>query len=136
MSWETLHNTVRTRFKTQVADAESLPTQYDNAQFAVPQTGAWATWSVIQADSLQASTGGGNGGERYRTLGLGEAQIFTALEEGPQPALALADKVRAAFRRVTQSGVVFESPSLSVVGREGKWWQVNVTCPFYADDVA
>jgi hypothetical protein len=46
--------------------------------------------------------------------------------------------IKAAFRSVTVSGVKFMSPYATAVKRtgEGNEWQINVTCPWRAEESA
>lgn len=133
MNHETLHNTIRSRFKTQVATPQSVSAQYDNAPFAKPENATWVRWSVLTGESRQRSFGAST--NRYRTAGVAVAQIFSPILKGDKSILALADVVKAAFLSVTDSGVVFQTPSIAHLGVVGDEWQTNVTCPFYADDV-
>lgn len=134
MDWEALHNVVRSRFKTQIADVQSVTVQYDNAPFTEPEDATWVRWTIVPAQTSLVAIGGTS--RRYRTVGLAVASIFVPVESGDALALRLADAVATAFRCVTDTGVVFSSPSVINRGRDENWWQVNVECPFYADDLA
>jgi hypothetical protein len=134
MTFEQLANTIRSRFKTQVADTQSLPTQYDNHSFDNPDNAQWCRLTINFGESFQASNGG-TGANRFRTPGVMTAQLFTPTGKGDKDILALADVIKTAFRCVTDSGVVFKTPSIKRVGRVKKEWQINVNCPFYADDI-
>lgn len=119
---------VRDRFKTEIADPNSLPTQYDNDAFDPPVDGetSWAHWSVrIAAEDVEIG-----GGFRH-TPGLATANLFVPAGSGTHDALLLAGEIVTAFRSVADRGVTFQSPSLSRTGRAGSWWQINVRCPFY-----
>lgn len=124
---------IRSRFKAEVADAQSVPTQYDgDRQFTPPEDARWARWTVLPGESQMVELAGKN----YRTRGVAIAQVFVPLDRGVQPALALADQIKTAFRSVEQGGVHFRTPSIANAGRDEQWLRVNVTCPWYADDVA
>lgn len=132
-TFQALTDVVRSRWKAQIEDAQSIPTGYDNAPFNEPTDGStWARFSVIPGESQQKSMGGTN--RRFRTVGIGMAQIFTGTETGTKTSNVLINAIVTAFRGVTDTSVVFRTPSVVRVGRTGKWWQVNVICPFYADD--
>ena len=80
---------------------------------------------------------------RNRHTGVAIAQIFSVLGKGTREATILADRIVSKFRSVTDSlsvagnSVVFKTPSISSVGRSGsQWWQINVSCPYYADEIA
>lgn len=135
MSHETIANTIRSRFKTLIADVESLTVQYDNQDFTPPDNIMWARCNIRFGESRQASTGS-PGNNIFRVTGLLIAQIFQPLNLGDKAALELADSIADAFRAVTASGVVFKTPSVSNIGRDSAWWNVNVNCPFQADYLA
>ena len=134
MSHETLANTIRSRFKTQVADVESLPTQYDNAPLDKPENAEWARITIKESESNQTSIGGST--NQHRTVGVLIVQLFAPWGQGDKEARRLADVVKAAFLAITVSGVRFRTPSVIPVGRTGDEWQINVSCPFEKDDIA
>ena len=134
MTVDALHNTIRGRFQTVVATPLSLPTAYDNAAFTRPQAAPWARWTVLPGESFQASFGGAT--NRYRTPGVAVAQLFVPIETGDKVALEMAQAVKAAFRGVAVGGVTFREPSVTRVGRVDDEYQINVTCPWQADDIA
>lgn len=134
MSWDTAHNTINSRFKTQVADAQSVTTFYDNFPSDPPTGTTWVRWNVRPGIALQTAFAGANSG-RHRHPGLAIAQIFVPLESGTQASVQLADVIKAAFRAVTVAGVVFQTPYITMVGKSEGWWQTNVNCPFYFDEV-
>lgn len=134
MNYQTLGNTIRSRFKTQIADARSLSTQYDNQDYTKPNNAMWCRLSILTGDSFQASFGGA-GGKRFRTPGTMIAQIFCPIGLGDKAALQMADYIVTAFRAVTDTNVVFKTPSVQRIGRTESEWQINVSCPFYVDDI-
>ena len=132
-SHETIHNVIRSRFKALVEDVETLATQYDNEGEDHPEDALWCRFTIRTGESDRADLGVTP--PRDRTVGVAIAQLFDPLEKGDKTILAMADKIKTAFKAVTDTGVTFRVPSITIVGRDGKWWQVNVTCPFYADVV-
>jgi len=134
MSWETTHNAVNSRFKTQVADTQSVATIYDNFPGDPPVDTIWVRWSVRQAVASQVSFSGASSG-RFRHPGLAIAQIFVPVDSGTQDGIQLADIIKAAFRAVTVASVTYQTPYFTQVGVTDGWWQMNVSCPFYFDEV-
>jgi hypothetical protein len=111
----------------------ALPTQYDNdASFDRPVGAPWCRFTVLQGDTRQVSCGGA---KRFRLPGVAVAQLFIPIGEGDKRGLELADDVNVAFRSLTASGVKFMSPSVQNMGRQEGEWQLNVSCPFFADDL-
>lgn len=134
MTHQVLHDIIRTRFKNQVQIPQAISVAFDNAPFTKPDNTIWCRWTILTAESFQASIGGGTNIDR--TPGVCIAQIFGPIEAGDKNILTLADVIKGAFRRTTDTGVVFKVPSVTIVGRTENLWQVNVSCPFYADNVA
>ena len=134
MAWDTMFKTVSSRFKTQVADVLSLTTQYDNQNLDNPDNENWCRMTIIPGETQQVSIGSPST-NRERTVGVMIAQLFAPLGKGDGEILDIADTIRAAFKRVTDSGVTFKTPYLVRVGQKQDGWQINVVCPFYADTI-
>ncbi|HUS74347.1 MAG TPA: phage tail terminator-like protein [Sedimentisphaerales bacterium] len=134
MTKTAIANAIRSRFKAQVADALSLGTQYDNQKYDNPDNAKWCRLTVKFGETLQKSVGSPTG-NRGRTPGVMIAQLFGPVGKGDGALLEVADAVETAFKRVTDTGVTFRTPSTYPRGRSGDEWQINVECPFYADDI-
>jgi len=126
-SWTEMAAAVRTRMSTALP---SVAVQYDNHALTPPDVAPWVRWTLQPAGVRQPEFG------TYRTDGRAVASIFTPMAMGVQAGLALADTISAAFRLVAASGVTWRSPAVRTIGRAGKWWQLNVECPFYTEDQA
>ncbi|HZL99391.1 MAG TPA: phage tail terminator-like protein [Planctomycetota bacterium] len=133
-SWQAMADAVRSRFKTLVEDVVPIPTEYDNHAFTPPANAPWARWAIQPAVARQLEMGAASA-RTFRTDGRAVASIFVPEGLGDQAALVVADVVSLAFRAQTASGVTYRSPVVKVLGRSGKWWQVNVECPFYIEDL-
>lgn len=129
MTFEAMSNTIRSRFHTLIAVAETVDVHYDNEIKNKPADKIWIRLNILPGQTTQVQIGA-----TYRTVGIVIAQIFLPLGRGTKNLHSMADKVKTAFRAVTVSGVVFRAPSETNVGRTENWWQLNVTIPFYADD--
>lgn len=134
MTSEAIANAIRSRFKTQVADVLSLPTQYDNHKLDNPDNAQWCRLNIKCGETFQVSIGA-PGTQRDRTHGVVIAQLFGPVGAGDGALREIADAVRVAFRRVTDAGVTFATPSVHEQGLFEDSWQINVVCPFYADDI-
>lgn len=131
MSSEALHNAIRSRFKTEVADKNAgLVVIYDNAPDP-DKDALWVRFTVLEGDANQQSLGPPR---KFRTVGVAVGQVFALVDTGDRKALQVADKIKLAFRAISAGGVTYRTPSVKNVGRVDRWWQVNVTCPFYADE--
>lgn len=121
---------VRVRYKTLVEDPEGLETVYDNAPDPHLDNEPWSRFTLRFGASDLIEVGAR---PTIRTNGVALVQLFHPVETGDGLLLELADRVALVFRRITVSGVKFITPSIQNVGRDGKWWQVNVSCPFRCD---
>jgi hypothetical protein len=123
-------DSIRTWFGDQVEGPDSLPTLYDDAPFTQPDTARWVRFTILEGGSVAVENRGGF--IAHRTTGLAIAQIFVQLGIGDGLALQTADTIADAFRSVSVDGISFRAPVVSSIGegRDGKWWQVNVACPF------
>jgi hypothetical protein len=128
MNWETLGNEMRDHW---AAAMPLVPTQYDNAPFTPPTGTAWARVVVLQGQSDVAELGHK---KRYRTPGVLSVSIYSPLEAGDGDALALVDPVFEYFRGLSSNGVAMLVPSHANLGRDGPYWHVALSCPFYVDD--
>jgi len=134
MSFETMANTIRSRFHTLIEVARSLPTQYDNQEYTPPDDAMWCRLTILPGESDQVSIGA-PASRRFRTSGVATAQLFGPLGLGDKAMLTMAGHIVSAFRAVTVSGVTFETPSVVNRGRNTQQnvWHINVECPFWAD---
>ncbi len=134
MNHAAISNIIRARVATQIATGLAIPVAYDNVQFVPPNSGSYIQASVIFGQSQQVSLGG-PGQKRFRHIGLLTINIFAPVNTGDGAMLGTAGSVEALFRAVTVSGVVFQVPNVLRVGQDGKYYQIAVQCPFYADDI-
>lgn len=132
-NFETVANTCRDRFNTNVGVPESIYVHYDNAEFLDPGVTKFIRFKVLFGASSQVQAGTPN---TYRTIGVCLAQIFIPPHIGDREALRLADVIVPFFRCVTVSGVTFRTPSVEPIGRWDNWWQIAVKCPFFVDENA
>jgi hypothetical protein len=132
MTQEEIHNIIRTRFKTLIADVHTLTTQYDNEELSNPDNILWCRLTIKEGSTSQTSIGS-PGSNIFRVVGIIYAQLFCPIGDGDKDILAMADNIADAFRGVSISGVLFKSPSVRSLGRLGSEWQVNVECPFQSD---
>jgi len=134
MTSEAIANAIRSRFKSQVADVLELPTQYDNQKFDKPDNANWCRFTIEFGERFAASFGS-PGANRRRTVGAAFAQLFAPIENGDGELFEIADYIASKFDAVNADGVVFKITSAKKIGRSGDSWQINVVCPFYADDI-
>jgi hypothetical protein len=134
MTYEQAGDAIRTRFKNEIKDPNSLQVQYDNQKDFAPPKELWCRVSIKFGDAVQASLGSPES-RLYRNTGVVMIQIFDIIGAGDEAILQLADKINAAFRGVSVSELLFRTPSVSSSRREGDYWQVNVDCPFVFESI-
>jgi len=118
----------------------ALATRYPNDPRAEPDTGPWALVTLREGVREQLTIAPPI---RSRTDGSRlYVDLYDEIGIGTKPLTDTAQRVLAAFQRqALVSGtteIVFETPGYGAGGsagqREGKWWRVQVTCPFHVDD--
>lgn len=139
MGYTTEEQAIMTRVSTEWGS--TTPVAWPNVDFD-PETEAksgndWLPWvrisvirgtgSAVQADIAESP--------RHRHFGTLSADVFSPQGAGTAPALTLADSFAASFRSVTAGGITYRTPSMTTVGSDGVWHQVNVSVPFYRDEV-
>ena len=112
----------------------SMPIQYDNhetdkAEYPDP---IWVRVSVLPSDSKHVGTGTVG---RFRVTGTMIVQIFQELGKGTADTLSVLDTIRDAFTSITEDGITWRVPTVNNIGRSGTWWQTNIVCPFYSDNL-
>tara|TARA_R110002096_G_C14661938_1_gene728448 strand:- start:42970 stop:43944 length:975 start_codon:yes stop_codon:yes gene_type:complete len=131
--YEFVNNELRSKFETMIEVPESLLTIYDNSPVAPPENGVWARFTVEHENArtlnLTCSP------QTHRKEGSALIRLMASLEGGDRSLLQLADAIDTAFLGVTDQ-VVYGTTSMDVVGREGRWWVIEVRAPWHHDDVS
>lgn len=124
MSFAEIQATIEQHFTNEWA--ARTPVAYENVAFDPPTVGGYARISVLWSPSENAALG-----TLVRDYGFASVQVFTPINDGPMPALELADAAREIFQNKTIEGLTFYAASVSVVGVSESFHQVNVTAPFF-----
>jgi hypothetical protein len=128
---------ILTLFKTAWGtNAPTVPVFYDDLDETPPESGAWVKVYVNLITARQASLAGSGGVRRWERFGQLYVQIFTESGLG----LSLSDQLvtivlNALEGATTPGGVWFRNVRPNEIGRDGKWWQVNVTADFVYDQI-
>lgn len=125
--FEEVGNIIRSRYATAFP---AIPTQYDNGPPCVT-TGLWVRLTILWG-SVQATEINGN----MRLVGVVSMQMRQPFITGEQALLQLGDQIADVFRSIQVQNVTFRTPSVESFGRDGAYWLMNVSCPFFADEVA
>lgn len=123
-------------FKTEwvVGVDPRTPIAYPNKAFTPPDS-AWVRLAIVNGETLRLSLGP-NG--EHRWAGIVYVQVFVPQGSGDGEARSLADEAAKIFRDralATDDGgsITFRSPSIQQIGPDGRWWQLNVICPYQRD---
>jgi len=105
------------------------PTAYDNASYKPEADKSWVRCTILDGETSQASV------ETRRTIGLVIVQVFVPVNSGDAGARAMAKAVVDLVSNSSISGVRFKLPSVQPVGSNGGFWQMNVNCPIWDDEI-
>ena len=143
MTFQAVHNNIRNRFKDNFIDTSSNvgtdDIAWDNATFeehddGTASDGIWCRFQILNGESEIRNLGG----TIARTVGVALASVFIPSGRGDKIGLVVADEIVSAFKGVTHTygGVTvnFRTPSVQSIGRDGSWFQINVTIPYFTDD--
>tara|TARA_Y100001937_G_scaffold108328_1_gene151900 strand:- start:732 stop:1145 length:414 start_codon:yes stop_codon:yes gene_type:complete len=135
-TFEQAYDALLTQIKTQLDVSQaSLPIAWPNIDYNPSEGTSWARVTILGGESRIASIGI-VGSRRYRAVGTVSIQIFVPSGQGANVGLAIADDIAAALRGVTTSGVVLMATTISPVGRDGAYYQINTSTPFRYDTIA
>jgi hypothetical protein len=131
-------NVVRARFERYIQVPFDIFVAYDNAPVDENQLDGklWARCTMVDGDGEQLTLGKT---KRFRTYGALVVQVFGPIGSGDAGIREVVDEIDQGvdenniclFRSVKADGLTWRTPSITNVGASGKWWQINVTCPFY-----
>lgn len=131
MSYETVSNTIRSRFNTEWGTSNPTVTvAWGNVEFDPPNA-AWVRFSIVPGESFQASLGST---PYWRHAGAIIVQCFDLVNKGEKDALNMADDAASIFRGWQSGSILCKSPFITTVGPDGKYFQINMTVPFQFDE--
>lgn len=110
------------------------PVQWPNVAFSLEDKTEWVRFTILSEPARQAAMGGNNS-NLYRHPGFVSIQIFVKPNTGIKRALELADMVTNVWRGAQFSGITMGAPSVIPIGVQDGWYQVNVLCSYYRDEV-
>lgn len=132
-----IQDTCDDRMEAQIETPYAIQVGYDNEEFEPDEDNlgtyeVWMLFHVLMGDSFQTSSGQH---PRFRTPGVCIVSVFGKPLIGKDKMNAAVDLIIPKFRAVKDGSVVFYTPRAKNGRRDGRWWRVNVECPFYADDI-
>lgn len=130
MTYEALENVIRKRFNDNMMG--SLAIVFDNQDVDSKQQDIWCRVNIRPGESIQADLGAN---KRFRVPGIMIVQIFNRTGLGTRAINVIVDRINGFFRAITVGGVTYQTPSVTHLGANKGWYQVNIACPWYSDDV-
>lgn len=133
MSYEQKRKDIQGFFATYFTALAATKIAWDNVDFEIPSDkSSWCRFSVQHNVSNFVSFGPNR---RTRRQGIIFVQIFVIENSETLVASQLTDAVVNVFETKQLGGVVFESPDVREAGVSRGWFQVNISVPFYYDDI-
>lgn len=106
---------------------------WDNVDFTIPSDGSsWIRISVQNNISNHKSCGPN---KLTRREGIVFIQVFVVKDSETDEANTIIDALVAIFETKLLAGVTFKSPNVREVGLSEGWYQINISVPFWADDI-
>lgn len=135
MSYESRTKEIVAAFNT--AWAGQTIVIYDDVDKAIPDNGeTYVRFTVKHFDGYQASIGN-PGGNRFRRVGLVNAQIFAKQGGAKLTAMQKADAFVAIYRNLVLNGITFYDVQAREIGNDGAgYFQINALAYFRYDDLA
>lgn len=117
-------------------DANWLFTQiaWRNVKFDPKGLTEWVKLTTRSNESFQASMGADVNVYRYE--GTLIVQLFGELNKGSGRLAELTDRVCDLFRSKRIGNITFRVPQVIDVGTQDGWYQINVICDFYRDELS
>lgn len=109
-----------------------IPVQYDNDPKELPDTGLRCRFTIQLGEQRQVDMGAKV--KRIRRSGVATAQFMDDVGAGEAKLIDVCKFTEQVFKAQVRNGIHFRAPSVVRVGRIGSVWQMNVVCPFYADN--
>lgn len=126
---------IRTKFSTGFAALRpTVPIVYDGMEYRADGKTPWVRLTILQGESYRLDATGP--AVAFINTGMAVVQIFTPADTpGDGLALGIADDVATVLKEQKLTKVWLRTPTLSRLGLEGPWYQVNVKVPFSSRNV-
>ena len=133
MSYEQARKDIQGHIATYLTAVDSTKIAWDNVKFNIPtDKSEWCRVSVQNNISNHKSFGPN---KRTRREGIIFVQVFCIENTNTLSLNQITDNVVEIFETKLLSGVKFQSPNVNEVGVSDGWFQVNISVPFYFDDI-
>lgn len=127
---------IRLAVESHLASWDGVPVAYDNVatqpsvQTAIDAKEPWVRLTIVPGDTLTAAIGDG---PKARHTGMLLLQVFTAENVSSAKAMQLADSLAQHIQYWQDGKFETQAASLTRVGQQNGWYQVNVSASYRAD---
>ena len=128
MSLSQIQRDIETHFSNNWIET---PIAYQN--IAYNEQSEFIRLTILSGKRYQASLGGTV--NVYRIPGIVIIQIFCPKDRGTKRVLVISDLIIAFLQSKVIGTVNFKTPYISFQNVVDSFYQVNVTCPFYVDNI-
>ena len=133
MTHQALHDTIRSKFQTDIVTAGHVThVVYDNEREAWPTDTIWIECNIRDTDTELVATGAK---QTYRKRGEIVAAVRGPLQQGDSLSLRVCDAIRSAFNRANADGVFYGATSVGGFERDEQFWKMEAVTPFYQDNI-
>lgn len=127
MSWASERASIEARLS---ANWETTAIAYDNVAFEAPNNAAWIRLNIVNGDSGYRALDA-----KKRHTGVITLQLFAPKNQGSDTLRGYADTLAGVFEDVTFDDIVCRNASITNIGFNQEWHQMNVSIPFWRDEV-
>lgn len=112
----------------------TYPIANENHEFSPPEDGTpWVRLFIVEGASDIAGLGGST--RLFRNTGIIVCQIFIQEGKGTKDALDIADVLDTLWSGASFNGITCRASSVTRVGTSDGWYQVNITTPYFWDNI-
>lgn len=130
MSYDAERASIEGRLKT---NWTSTPIKFENVAYTpAATTVAFIELMIVNSQSIQASIGSP---ALYRHPGSISINVRTRLQVGSKQGRVYADTLSGIFRGKEFDGITCRAPKVTRLGEIEGWFVLNVSIPFYRDEV-
>lgn len=134
MGVHSTNSAIRAKFET-LANEAGWSVIWDAAPDQSIPAGTHVEFAILSAARTQITVGS-TGTRRFRYSGQVSMNVLAEGATGEVDAEQIADAIATAFQASTVDGITYRTPDIQRIGRVGRHFALNVSCPFYADEVA
>ena len=130
MSYSDERQSIETYFKQKWGNTTTI--LFENTKQKPPKTVPFVRFTIIEGVGNQISIGPT---QLHRNEGQVQVQVIVPKGKGNGEARELADMVVSAFRVKQLNTIQFRVPYLVNSGEFDEYFQINVICPFYRNEI-